>query len=417
MGEVGYYRPDVFFVPVLIFLAAVVCGFILYTLIGRHLYERRLARLAAERLRVEEAFGRLETTGDPEAARRLVRETMRDILAPSRAHFAGLISVLDEPRRTEYSRYAAPYENEKKLSARALRSPFRWRRIEAIEAAGGTPGSWALDVLARCLEDDDEDIVYAAMSALARRREPYAAELLLRLLGTPRADPKRVLAMIDRFPIPIEDLVWSRLEDGDPNVRAGAAAVLESSGDPRTVPRLVAAAGDPDADVRSAAIRSLSGLGDARALATLPAAFEDEVWFVRASAARLAGALGAYAFYERLVGLLRDKNWWVRQNAKTALIALCPEIERGLIRYLAWDDPGERFLRNMVAEVLDASGAVERRAAELEEDPDDVEARRFFENLVVAEGRGSVEGLARRASPKLRRVLLEILEAGAARAS
>ena len=417
MDEVGYYRPDAVFVPVLIFLAAVVCGFVLYTLLGRHLYERRRARLAGERLRVEEAFGLLEATEDPEKARRVIKETMKGLLAPSRAFFVGLIGDLDEPRRAEYSRYAAPYESREKLSARALRSPLKWRRIETIEAIGRVPEPWALDVLARCLEDGDEDIVYATMSALTRRGELYAAELLLGLLGTELVNPKRVVDMIDRFPLPIETLVWPRLEDADPAVRVGAATVLEASEDPESVPRLLGAAGDRDADVRSAAIRSLSGIGDARALAVLPAALDDEVWFVRASAARLAGALKATRFYERLVDLLRDKNWWVRQNAKTALIALCPEIERDLVRYLAWEDPKERFLRNMVAEVLDASGAVERRAAELEENPDDGPARRFFENLIVAEGRGSVEGLARRASPGLRRVLLELLETSAARAS
>jgi hypothetical protein len=85
-----------------------------------------------------------------------------------------------------------------------------------------------------------------------------------------------------------------------------------------------------------------------------------------------------------------------------------------LERYLVVDD---RFVRNMVAEVLDLCGAVRRRAAELEENPNSEEARRFFERLIMAEGRGAIEGMARRASPDLRGVLHELLASGATRVS
>lgn len=410
----GYYDMQVFFVPVLLIVAAVLIGFVAYTLVGRYLYERRSAKLAEERTRVENVLRRLSTEELREELRDLLRATILGVRRPNKVALIRMIGAMQEPKRSFYLDLVRRCEDQGSLSRRALRSPFKWRRVAAIEVLGELPDPEALDALARCLRDGDDDIVYAAMRALARRRELYAAELLIGLFATDRADPKRVVTMIENFPLPTERLLWRHLDGRDPRVRAGAAISLENSEEPGSVERLVRATGDPDADVRSAAIRSLATIADARAKEVLPVAFEDEAWFVRASAARLCGALGATEFSEQLVRLLQDRNWWVRQNAKTALLAMCPELEDRLERYLLVED---RFVRNMIAEILDASGAVQRRAVDLERDPGSTEARRFFERLLSAEGRGSIEGLASRGSPGLRAVLLEILGADLARAS
>jgi HEAT repeat protein len=410
--EVGYYKPDVLFVPVLIFLAVTVVAFVVYTLVGRYLYERRRARLEEERLRAEGVFRYLDRTPGGEGRRRaqevLLGNVLDGVSSPNKVALVRLINGMEEPKRSGYLERVMRYEGWRSLTGRALRSPFKWRRIEAIGILGELDIGGAIDVLSRCLEDGDEDVVYTAARALARKEDLRAAEILLGLFGADRIDPKRLVTMLEDFPTPIHDLLWPRLKAADPGTRVRAATLLGVSEEPGTAPRLVEAARDPDADVRSAALRSLADIGDPRAEEALPEAFDDEAWFVRASAARLTGVLKAAQFYDGLVRLLQDRNWWVRQNAKTALIALCPEIEERLERYLVVED---RFVRNMVAEVLDASGYVQRRSEELERDPDSEEARRFFERLISAEGRGSIEGLARRASPELRTVLRELLDA------
>lgn len=406
MPEVSYYGLDVFFLPVLIVLAAVVGGFIAYTLLGHYLSGRRHTRLERERRHLEEVFYRLETEPLSNELLELLEDTLDKVSGRNKVVLAKLVSGMEEPKRSLYRRCMASFEGWRSLTKRALRSPFKWRRIEAIEMLGELDLLEVYDVLSRCLEDRDEDVVYAATHSLARRSDPRAARVLLNLLGKNRVNPKRVVAMLEDFPTPIHELLWPMLRDPDPKKRAWAATLLDVSEEPETVPRLVEAAEDPDADVRSASISSLASIGDPRARKVLPKALEDEVWFVRASAARLAGTLKAAEFYEQVVCLLQDRNWWVRQNAKTALIALCPEIEEKLERYLAVDD---RFTRNMVAEVLEACGAVQRRAAELEENPASEEARRFFEQLIAAEGTGAVEGMARRASPDLRGTLHDLL--------
>jgi HEAT repeat protein len=414
LPEVGPLRPDVVFVPAFVVLAAVVAAFIAYTILGRLLYERRRARDAEERARVENLARRLR---DGEVREDLGAE-LEDVLAGvGRANKVALVEAigeLEEPARSAYLARVTRHEGWEALSKRALRSPFKWRRVEAIGILGGLDPEEVVPVLSQCLEDRDDDVVYAAARALAKRPDLRAAGVLLDFFGRGRVDPKRLMTMLEEFPVPTYELLWPRLEDPDPETRVRAATLLEVSEEPETVPRLIVAAADPDPDVRSAAIRSLANIWDPRGGEVLPEAFGDEAWFVRAAAARLAGSLGISGHAGRLVGLLGDGNWWVRQSAKQALLALCPEVERDLERYLAVDD---RFVRNMVAEVLDASGAVQRRAEELEENPGSGPARRFFGRLIVAEGRGSVEGLARRAAPGAQAALRELLDAGAARAS
>jgi hypothetical protein len=411
---VGPFRPEVVFVPAFFVLAAVVAAFVAYTVLGRFLYERRRARLARERARVEDLVRRLREGGITDELGEELEGILAGVRRANKVALIEKIGDLEEPARSAYLARVARYEGWGSLSKRALRSPFKWRRIEAIGVLGSLDREDAVPVLSRCLGDADDDVVYAAARALAKRSDLRAAGVLLDFFGKGRLDPKRLVTMLEEFPVPTHELLWPRLEDPDPETRVRAATLLEISEEPGTVPRLLAAAADPDPDARSAAIRSLASIGDARGGEVLPGAFGDEAWFVRAAAARLAGALRATGHADRLVGLLGDTNWWVRQSAKQALLALCPEVERDLERHLAVED---RFVRNMVAEVLDASGAVGRRAAELEADPDSEPARRFFGRLIVAEGRGSVEGLAQRAAPGAGAALRELLGADATRAS
>ena len=414
MPEVGYFRPDIVFVPAFIVLAAVVAAFISYTILGRFVYERRQARVSRERVRVEELLGRLRDGPAREDLGVELEGVLADVGRTNKVALVEMIGEMKEPARSSYLTRVTRYEGWKSLFGRAQHSPFKWRRVEAIGILGSLDLDDVVYVLSRCLEDRDEDVAYAAARALARQDDLRAAGILLDFFGKKRVDPKRLVAMLEAFPVPTHELLWPKLEDPDPETRIRAATLLEVSEEPGTVPRLVEAAQDPDADVRSASIRSLANIADPRGGGVLPEAFGDGAWFVRAAAARLAGALRTTGLYEDLVGLLGDENWWVRQSAKTALLALCPEIEHDLERHLVVRD---RFVRNMVAEVLDASGTVQRRAAELEADPDSEPARRFFGRLIVAEGRGSVEGLARRAAPGAQAALRELLGTDAARAS
>ena len=414
MPEVGYFRPDVVFVPAFIVLAVVVAAFVAYTILGRFVYERGRARVLRDRVRVEDLLGRLRGGPPREELEEELEGVLADVGRTNKVALVEMIGELQEPARSAYLARVTRYEGWRSLFGRALRSPFKWRRIEALRILGSLDLKDVIYVLSRGLEDRDDDVVYAAARALAKRADLKAAGILLDFFEEQRVDPKRLVTMLEEFPVPTHELLWPKLEDANTETRIRAATLLEVSDEPETVTRLIRAAEDQDPDVRSAAIRSLATIGDPRGGNVLPEALSDRAWFVRAAAARLAGSLGTTSLYEDLVGLLGDENWWVRQNAKTALLALCPEIEQGLERHLTVDD---RFVRNMVAEVLDASGAVRRRAAELEADPGSGPARLFFERLIVAEGRGSVEGLARRAAPGAQSALRELLGADAARAS
>ena len=402
-----YLRPDIYFLPILAVLAAVVAWLIATTLLNRYAYDVRQARLERERRRVEDIFQRLEEIEDQGAATRALGRIMDRTSGPNRVSLVRLVNGMDEPKRSAYLDYVMRHEGRGSLAEQALRARRKWKRIEAIEILGRLEHPEVPEILARCLEDEDEDIRYVTMQTLAKRKELRAAEILLGLFGTDLVNPKTLVAKLEDFPTPIENLVWPMLENPDPKIRAWAATLLEVSEEKESVRRLMDSARDEDADVRSAAIKSLANIGDPEAKEILAEALDDVEWFVRAAAANAVGALKATELSGRIIGLLQDRVWWVRQSAKTALVALCPEIEKELEERLTADD---RFVRNMVAEVLGASGAVDRMATELGRDPGSGEARRFFRRLAVAEGRGSIEGVAERAAPAVREALYEILD-------
>jgi HEAT repeat protein len=402
-----YLRPDVYFLPVLAILALLVTGLIATTLLNRYAYDQRKARRERERLRMEDMFRRLEDVEDQGEAKRALGKLMNKASGPNKIVLVELVNGMLEPKRSLYLDYMMYQEGRKSLTSQALHARRKWKRIEAIEVLGRLEHPEIPETLARCLEDDDEDVRYATMRALTARRELRASDILLNLFGTDRVNHKNLVARLGDFPIPMESLLWPRLANPDPELRMWTATLLEGSKEKESVRHLMQTARDDNPDVRSAAIRSLANIGDPEAKEILPNAFADSEWFVRAAAANAAGRLKATELSDRVISLLRDRAWWVRQSAKTALIEMCPEVEKELVEHLAADD---HFVRNMVAEVLDASGAIDREATELEKYPDSEEARRFFRLLATADGRGSIEGLAERTTPQVREVLYDILD-------
>lgn len=412
-------RLEVYLLPALVVLAVLVSGVVAFILINRYLYEVRLSRLDEEWSRLQSALRRAETEPEGNVLDRFEtgegRGTPRQKLEaafnkagrPNRAALIRDVKEMDEPERSKHLEDFSRGEDLDSVSRQALRGLSKWSRIQAIELLGEFEDQEALGVLERCLRDRDQDVVYFAIRTLSGLEEERAAGILLGLLGTGRIDHKLLVAMLEEFPLPIDELIWEKLESENPEVRVWAATLLEVSEREGSVERLLEFARDDDPDVRSASIRSLANIGNPRGKEALPAALEDESWFVRAGAARTAGSLGAPELSERLLQLLQDENWWVRQNSKTALVELCPEVEESVIEHLSSED---RFARNMVVEVLEGCGAVERKARELERDPDSEQTLRFFELLVAAEGQGAVESAAHNVAPEARRSLERVLE-------
>lgn len=132
---------------------------------------------------------------------------------------------------------------------------------------------------------------------------------------------QRVSEALKRVGEPIFAPLVDALEDRDPSVRAGAAVVLASLNDARSLEPLMAAVTDPVPSVRRSAVEALGQLGDKRGAEALGASVRDEDASVRRAALSALWRLGDAAV-EPLAGALRDAHPIVRREAAVALSKL-----------------------------------------------------------------------------------------------
>ena len=234
----------------------------------------------------------------------------------------------------------------------------RWRRVTALNRLAGMRHPASPHLLQKALQDDDREVVGAAIRDLGSLGDEWAVELLVDALREGRASRSRVAAQLERLaPAPGIHLLHL-LRDADPTVRFWGATLLgpyESFGDTA----LVALTEDDDADVRAAAVEALASRSGPEVAKAALGLLEDPVWFVRVHAARAAGHVAGVDAAPGLARLLSDDRWWVRTAAKDALEGIGAEAAPALIRVLSSHD---EFARNGAAEVLQDIGLVDHLA-------------------------------------------------------
>lgn len=208
----------------------------------------------------------------------------------------------------------------KQVARRADATGSKWERVRAIQDLGwlGTPE--ATPAVLRALNDEDDDVGWAAIAALGGMEHDLAYQILLDLLDDSRFSPSRIAQVLDtsRHPRPVP-LLLARSEVATPRTLFWIAYLLGRSGEAQALPALRRLARHADANVRAAAAEGLGRLGERAASPTLLRMLNDDAWFVRLHAARSLGDLRT----RRAVGPLRaatgDPAWWVRRSATDAL--------------------------------------------------------------------------------------------------
>ena len=167
----------------------------------------------------------------------------------------------------------------------------RLRAVRALEALGSRA---AAPVLAGALgREADGEVKAAILGALARFREPFAAELARGALDDPRG-AVRVAALEALAAVAegsAEDRIAAALRDPSPLVRRRAAILLGFSRSMRADEALAGALADADAGVARAAAAALSGRPSGPAQGALARALDHRDPSVRRAA---AGALGRW---------------------------------------------------------------------------------------------------------------------------
>jgi HEAT repeat protein len=241
----------------------------------------------------------------------------------------------------------------------------KWRRISALHALAYARPNAIHALLRAALADADADVASAAATVLQRIGDRRAAEILIEGLRSARLPASRIAARLERFPIPLGELLRPLLMDARPEARYWAATMLRNHLDEDGLAAaIMPLVDDPDAPVRKAALLTLGSMLAEGASRVATRRLGDPAPFVRSAAIHALAQVGErspdrarrQAIASSIVPALADREWTVRASAKDALVRLGPTTWREVAAQLSSSDG---FARNGAAEVLQNLGVLD----------------------------------------------------------
>ena len=241
----------------------------------------------------------------------------------------------------------------------------KWRRVSALHVLLHVRPSAIHALLRAALSDPDPDVASAAATVLQRIGDERAAQILIEGLRISRLPASRIAARLERFTIPLVDLLRPMLTDERPEMRYWAATLLRENHDENGLSTaLMPLVDDTDAPVRKAALLTLGAMVPMGVARVATRRLTDPAPFVRSAAIRALAQAGERspdrarrkAIASSICPLLADREWSVRASAKDALVRLGPGTWREVAAELSSTDG---FARNGAAEVLQNLGVLD----------------------------------------------------------
>ena len=241
----------------------------------------------------------------------------------------------------------------------------KWRRISALHALVYARPDSIHALLRVALADADGDVASAAGAVLQRLGDRRAAEILIGGLRSARLPASRIAARLDRFTIPIDDLLRPLLTSPRAEARYWAVTLLRKEHDHHGLAAAIAPlVDDADAPVRKATLLTLGAMQYDEVGKLANWRLSDPVPYVRSAAIHALALTGQrspdrarrHAIAMAIAPALADRDWSVRTAAKDGLVALGPGTWRAAAAQLSSTDG---FARNGAAEVLQNLGVLD----------------------------------------------------------
>jgi HEAT repeats len=241
----------------------------------------------------------------------------------------------------------------------------KWRRISALHVLLHARPTAIHALLRVALTDADADVASAAATVLQRIGDRRAAEILIEGLKSARLPASRIASRLERFTIPIGDLLRPMLSDTRAESRYWAATLLRDYHDEDGLAsEIIPLVDDADAPVRKAALLTLGAMVPQNVTRLATRRLTDEAPYVRSAAIRALAQAGERTpdrarrkgIASSVAPLLADREWTVRAAAKDALVRLGPGTWREVAAQLSSTDG---FARNGAAEVLQNLGVLD----------------------------------------------------------
>jgi HEAT repeat protein len=198
--------------------------------------------------------------------------------------------------------------------------------------------------LIRLLNHRDPDVQYEAAGALGDIRDPGAVEPLVTALKNDEISGVRWKAAeaLSKIGAPAVDALIGALRHDDDDVRWKAAIALGEIGDPRSIDPLLILLCDEDRFVKSHAAYALSMIGEP-AVDPLICALNEGDGNLRWGAAIALGKIQNPRAIEPLIRALADKYENVRAESAAALAAMGKPALEPLLQFLKFSDGDARL--------------------------------------------------------------------------
>ncbi len=233
----------------------------------------------------------------------------------------------------------------------------------ACKTLGEFRSKQAVQPLLRCLNSYSLDIVYHALSALAKIGDEGAFVMALEESGNvPLLTERSLIEIADSFEGNRHFVCKTMMKS--PNEYL-ASVFIKAAGNlkDRTLGSTIAAfLTDENKEIRIAASKALGTLGDARYTGELVKLLTDAEWEVRALAAGALGSIKSPLALNPLKKALSDRQWHVRFNAAGAILAV-PGGLKTAARVFLGNDPFAKDILMSAMENLRFAEALSRYEA------------------------------------------------------
>lgn len=197
----------------------------------------------------------------------------------------------------------------------------KWRRVEALKCLGHLQTPAALTLLEQALAEEDADIRYFAVLALAHMRTAPAARVLLDQLRSHAFDGHKIVALLEAFSPDVVPEVYAALQQSDARVRFWLLKLLARFKVAVDLPTVTGFTRDLSPDVRAVACESLGYANRTEALAPIAQCLKDPIWYVRLQAVRALARLQGSACLPQLAELMAgETNALVQESIKNVML-------------------------------------------------------------------------------------------------
>lgn len=253
--------------------------------------------------------------------------------------------------------YFADKKHIPKLEKIVNKSGNKWSRIEAILSIGYCEIDSLLPALKKSLWDNDEDIAYFTILALAQLKTLDSAKTLLDFLKTRSFYRSKIVSVFGQFPHEISGETMELVKSENPTVRFWGIKVLTEIKTHQYLHEIEQFTKDKSAEIRSAACECLGASGNKNVVPALEACLKDEMWLVRMSAVKAIERILGTDSISIIIPLIKDNSWFVIDSAKNVIAkhieSAIPPIEKIL-------EGKDELAKKICIEAIETSGYVSR---------------------------------------------------------